>query len=256
MAEQLIISISGVRGIVGENLTVSIAAEYGCAFGTFLKDLSARRLEDRYASLNKKLSVCIGRDSRPSGQMLKSAVTAGLCSAGIDIIDLGIVSTPGVSVMVKDLGCVGGVIITASHNPVQYNGIKLLLDNGIAPPPDAAAQIRQYFSNRHFAHADSIHCGKITSNDQTDAVHITKVLALVDKKTIAAKNFRVVLDSINGAGGRVTQKMLAELGCIVSAINDEPTGLFAHTPEPLAENLRDLCKQVTAEKADLGKSVV
>jgi phosphomannomutase len=244
MAEQLIISISGVRGIVGENLTVSIAAEYGCAFGTFLKD--------RYASLNKKLSVCIGRDSRPSGQMLKSAVTAGLCSAGIDIIDLGIVSTPGVSVMVKDLGCVGGVIITASHNPVQYNGIKLLLDNGIAPPPDAAAQIRQYFSNRHFAHADSIHCGKITSNDQTDAVHITKVLALVDKKTIAAKNFRVVLDSVNGAGGRVAQKILAELGCIVSAINDEPTGLFAHTPEPLAENLRDLCKQVTAEKADLG----
>jgi phosphomannomutase len=154
--------------------------------------------------------------------------------------------------MVKDLGCVGGVIITASHNPVQYNGIKLLLDNGVAPPPDAAAQIRRYFSNRHFAHADSIHCGKITSNDQTDAVHITKVLALVDKKTIAAKNFRVVLDSVNGAGGRVAQKMLAELGCIVSAINDEPTGLFAHTPEPLAENLRDLCKQVTAEKADLG----
>ncbi len=254
MAEQLIISISGVRGIVGENLTASIAAEYGCAFGTFLKDLSARRLEDRYASLNKKLSVCIGRDSRPSGQMLKSAVTAGLCSVGIDVIDLGIVSTPGVSVMVKDLGCVGGVIITASHNPVQYNGIKLLLDNGIAPPPDAAAQIRQYFSNKHFALVSiRIHVGgKITSNDQTDAVHITKVLAIVDKKTIAAKNFRVVLDSVNGAGGRVTKKMLAELGCIVSAINDEPTGLFAHTPEPLAENLRDLCEQVTAEKADLG----
>jgi len=246
MAEQLIISISGVRGIVGENLTASIAAEYGCAFGTFLKD--------KYAARNHKLSVCIGRDSRPSGQMLKSAVTAGLCSVGIDVIDLGIVSTPGVSVMVRQLSCVGGVIITASHNPVQYNGIKLLLDNGVAPPPDAAEQIRQHFSNRPplLSSTRRRGGGKITSNDQTDTVHIAKVLAIVDKKTIATKKFRVVLDSVNGAGGRVVKKMLAELGCTVSAINDEPTGLFAHAPEPLAENLRDLCVVVKAKKADLG----
>lgn len=252
MAEKLIISISGVRGIIGENLTASIAADYGCVFGTFLKDLSAGRLGDKYAAVNRKLSVSIGRDSRPSGQMLKSAVTAGLCSVGIDVIDLGIVSTPGVSVMVTHIGCAGGVIVTASHNPVQYNGIKLLLSNGVAPPPDAAKQIREYFSNRHFTLADSIHCGKITSNDQTDAVHIDKVLAIIDKKTIAAKKFKVVLDSVNGAGGRVAKKMLAELGCTVSAINDEPTGLFAHTPEPLAENLKDLCKVVKAKNADLG----
>jgi phosphomannomutase len=252
MSEQLIISISGVRGIVGENLTASVAGEYGCAFGMFLKDLSAGRLGDKYAAENRKLSVCIGRDSRPSGQMLKSAATAGLCSVGIDIIDLGVVSTPGVSVMVRELGCAGGIIITASHNPVQYNGIKLLLNNGVAPPPDAAAQIREYFSNRRFTHADSIHCGKITPNDQTDAVHIAKVLAIIDKKTIAAKKFKAVLDSVNGAGGRVAKRMLAELGCTVSAINDEPTGLFAHTPEPLEENLKDLCEIVKAKKADLG----
>jgi len=246
MAEQLIISISGVRGIVGKNLTDSIAAEYGSAFGMFVKD--------RYAADNRRLSVCIGRDSRPSGQMLKSAVAGGLCSVGIDVIDLGIVSTPGVSVMVRQLGCVGGVVITASHNPVQYNGIKLLLDNGVAPPAGAAAQIRQYFSNKLplLSSTRRCGCGKITSNDQTDAVHIAKVLAIVDKKVIAAKKFKVVLDSVNGAGGRVVKRMLAELGCIVSAINDEPTGLFAHTPEPLAENLKDLCKQVMAEKADLG----
>jgi phosphomannomutase len=244
MAEQLIISISGVRGIVGENLTAPIAADYGCAFGTFLKD--------KHGSQDRKLSVCIGRDSRPSGQMLKSAVTEGLCSVGIDVIDLAVVSTPGVGVMVSQLGCVGGVVITASHNPVQYNGIKLLLDNGIAPPPDAAAQIRQYFFNKHFIPADSTHYGKVTSNDQTDATHIAKVLAIIDKKTIAEKNFKVVLDSVNGAGGRVAKKMLAELGCTVSAINDEPTGLFAHPPEPLAENLKDLCEVVKARNADLG----
>src|SRR4030042_1377808 len=97
MAEKLIISISGVRGIVGENLTASIASEYGCSFGTFLKN--------RIAGKNKKLSVCIGQDSRPSGQMLKSAVTAGLCAAGIDVVDLGLVTTPGVGIMVTELQC-------------------------------------------------------------------------------------------------------------------------------------------------------
>jgi phosphomannomutase len=256
MAEQLIISISGLRGIVGENLTDSIATDYGCAFGTFLK--SKHAIRDKKLSVcpvrGTKISngVCIGRDSRPSGRMLASAVTAGLCSVGIDVIDLGIVTTPGVSVMVSRLGCVGGVVITASHNPVQYNGIKLLLDNGMAPPADAAGQIRQFFFDRRFTLAESDHYGKVTSNDQTDAVHIAKVLTIVDKEKIAAKRYKVVLDCVNGAGGRVAKKMLAELGCAVSAINDEPTGLFARTPEPLAENLKDLCKVVKAKKADLG----
>ena len=260
MDEQLIVSISGVRGIVGENLTASVAADYGCAFGTFLKDLSAsrvedlpaRRMEDKLATKNQRLSVCIGRDTRPSGEMLKFAVIEGLSSVGIDVIDLGVVSTPGVSVMVRQLRCAGGVIITASHNPAQYNGIKVLLDNGVAPPADAAGQIKHHFLDRHFTVVDSTHRGKVTSNGTTDAVHIARVLAIINKKAIAAKEFKIVLDSVNGAGGRVAKKMLTELGCIVSAINDQPTGLFAHTPEPLAENLKDLCEIVKAEKADLG----
>ncbi len=239
----MIISISGMRGIVGENLTAAIAADYGRAFGTFLKENCVGR---------KKLSVCIGRDSRPSGQMLQSTVTAGLCSVGIDVIELGIVTTPGVGIMARHLGCSGGVIITASHNPIQYNGIKLLLGNGVAPPLEAAKQIKGYFSDKRFALVDSPDCGKVTSNEQTDDVHIAKVLATVDKKTIAGKKFKVVLDSVNGAGGRVTKKLLAELGCIVSAVNDEPTGLFAHTPEPTAENLKGLCKIVKTKKVDVG----
>jgi len=233
-----------MRGIVGENLTPSIAAEYGCAFGTFLKN---RRTDKK-----EKLSVCIGRDSRPSGQMLKSAVAAGLCDVGIDVTDLGVVTTPGVGIMVRQLGCAGGAVITASHNPAEYNGIKLLLAGGIAPPHNAAEQIRQYFSDKHFALVDSSDCGKVTSNEETDSIHIAKVLAIVDKKAIATKKLRVVLDSVNGAGGRVAKKMLTELGCEVVAINDEATGLFAHGPEPIAENLTGLCEAVKSKQAEVG----
>ena len=244
MSEQLIITISGMRGIVGENLNSAVAAEYGCAFGTYLKR--------RFAEKGSGLSVCIGRDTRPSGQMLQSAVMAGLSSVGIDVIDLGVVTTPGVSIMVRQLGCSGGVIITASHNPIQYNGIKLLLDNGVAPPPETAGQIRRHFFNKEFSLVDSRDCGKVTKNEKTDKTHIAKVLAIVDKKKIAAKKFKVVLDSVNGAGGRVTKKLLAELGCKVSAINEEPTGLFAHKPEPTAANLTDLCKAVKREQGQIG----
>ena len=233
-----------MRGIVGENLTAFIAEEYGCAFGTFLKNRNAGKKE--------KLSVCIGRDSRPSGEMLKTAVTEGLCKVGVGVIDLGLVTTPGVGIMVSELGCSGGVVVTASHNPSQYNGIKLLLENSVAPPPDAAEQIKQRFFDKQFALVDALDCGRAASNEQTDTVHISKVLAIVDKEAIGAKKFNVVLDSVNGAGGRVTKKLLSELGCVVTAINDEPTGVFAHFPEPTAENLTGLCEAVKTGQADIG----
>jgi phosphomannomutase len=244
MAEQLIISISGMRGIVGKNLTDAIAGDYGCAFGTFLRN--------RETTKGEELSVCIGRDSRPSGQTLKSAITEGLQAVGIDVIDLGMVTTPGVGIMTKELGCSGGIVVTASHNPAQYNGIKLLLDNGTAPPADASEQIKQYFLDKNFALADVSDHGKITSNGQTDTTHIAKVLAIVDEGTLAARRFKVALDSVNGAGGQVTKKMLAELGCEVVAINDEPTGVFAHVPEPTAENITSLCEVVKEGEAAIG----
>ena len=244
MAEQLIISVSGMRGVVDENLTVSIAADYGRAFGSFLKE--------GYKGAKENLSVCLGRDSRPSGQMLNSAVSEGLCSVGVDVIDLGIVTTPCVGIMVRELDCSGGVVITASHNPAKYNGIKLLLCNGIAPPPDAAEKIKQCFFDKRFTYADAVNFGKITCNEQTDDVHIARVLAIVDRETIAAKKFSVVLDSVNGAGGRITKNLLTELGCKVFAINDEPTGRFTHNPEPNTESLKDLCEEVKTKRADIG----
>jgi len=244
MAEKLMISISGLRGIVGENLTASVAEEYSCAFGTYL--------EHRTAGKKVKLSICIGRDSRQSGEMLETAVAKGLCKVGVNVIDLGLVTTPCVGIMVGELGCNGGVVITASHNPAQYNGIKLLLENSMAPPPDAAGQIKQLFFDKQFALVDSQDCGQVTSNERTDTIHIAKVLAIVDKETIAARKFNVVLDSANGAGGRITKKLLAELGCLVTVINDEPTGIFAHAPEPTAENLAGLCETVKNKRAEIG----
>ena len=242
MTEPLIISVSGMRGIIGHNLTALTAAEYGVAFGSFLQA----------ARPGNRLSVCIGMDSRPSGPMLKSAMTAGLADAGIDVIDLGLVTTPCVGISLRELGCAGGVVITASHNPIQYNGIKLLLDNGIAPSPETAAKIKRRFLDGNFTHADSIHSGKVTSDDQADDRHLTRVLSIIDREKIAACSYKVALDSVNGAGGRVTKKLLSALGCEISAINDEPTGLFAHTPEPTAENLRNFCRVVEEKDADIG----
>ncbi len=244
MVEQLIISVSGMRGIVGKNLTDSVVADYGRAFGTFLKE--------SYSEKKENFSVSIGRDSRPSGKQLFSSVAEGLCDVGINVIDLGIVTTPSVGIMLRELGCVGGLVITASHNPGQYNGIKLLLSNGVAPPSDAAKQIRQYYFDKRFGLVDSSDFGKVTSNEQADITHIGKVLAIIDRRAIAAKKFKVVLDSVNGAGGRITKLLLDELGCEVSAINDEPTGLFAHAPEPIAENLQELCDIIKTEGAEIG----
>jgi phosphomannomutase len=241
MAEQLIISISGMRGLVGVNLTADIAADYGRAFGTFLKTTNQGRL-----------SVCIGRDSRQSGDMFAAAVADGLCSVGIDVVRLGIVTTPGVGIMIRHLGCAGGVVITASHNPIEYNGIKLLLGNGIAPSAELAGRIRDIYFDKKFTLAKSADYGKITCCDSTDQVHLEKVLALVDGDKIATRGFKVVLDSVNGAGGRAGVKLLNALGCDVVAVNNEPTGIFAHTPEPTKENLTSLCEDVKTADADVG----
>jgi phosphomannomutase len=244
MAEELIISVSGLRGIVGSSLTAGIAADYGRAFGAFLRSGGDGK--------EGRLSVCAGRDTRPSGAPLQSALSEGLCSAGIDVIDLGIVTTPGVGIMVKELGCGGGVVVTASHNPAQYNGIKLLLGNSMAPSGASAAEVRRYFNDKNFVDIGASEYGKVNSNAQTDTVHTAKVLAIVDRDKIALRKFRVALDSVNGAGGRVTKRLLAGLGCEVVAINDEPTGVFAHTPEPTAQNVTTLCDVVREQKADIG----
>jgi phosphomannomutase len=243
MSDELIISISGVRGIVGQNLTEPIASTYGSAFGTFLR---------RSSPAGTKLTVCLGRDSRTTGPLLASAVTEGLTSVGVDVIDVGLVTTPTASIMTTHLKCAGGVMITASHNPIQYNGIKLFLNNGMTPPAEKAAQIRQIYSHRDLDLLEPKNRGSVVLNEQAYNVHIDKVLQIVDKDLIASKKYKVVLDTVNGAGAPVTKKLLAELGCETIAINDEPSGIFEHSPEPVAENLSALCEIVKAKKVDIG----
>jgi phosphomannomutase len=243
MTQELIISISGMRGLVGENLFPETAVAYGSAFAAFLRQRHVGKAS---------LSVAVGRDSRPSGQMIFSAVAAGLTACGVNVIDLGICTTPGVGIMLRHLGCDGGVIITASHNPTPYNGIKLLMENGIAPSPENASKIIQIYRDRVFPFCDALKCGQVTVNAQTSRVHMDKILPLIDKDLIAAKRFKVVLDSVNGAGGPSARMLLEELGCTVVPMNTEPNGLFAHTPEPTAENLTSLCNEVKHSAACIG----
>lgn len=243
MTQELIISISGMRGLIGENMFPETAAAYGAAFATFLTEHYQGR---------ETITVAVGRDSRPSGPMIYSAVTSGLTACGVNVIDVGICSTPGVGVALRQAGCAGGVVITASHNPTPYNGIKFLLDNGIAPPKDMAEKIIEIFHQKQLQFCDALHCGTITTNEQAGQHHVDKVLATVDKDAIAAKRFKVVLDSVNGAGGPEGVLLLEALGCEVVQMNIEPTGIFAHTPEPTAENLISLCQQVQKAGAVIG----
>ena len=239
----LIISVSGLRGIVGQSLTPQVAVEYGMAFGTFLQQQN---------SSTRKPKVCIGRDSRPSGAMLTAAIGSGLMATGCETIDLGIVTTPGVALITGYLNCAGGVVITASHNPIEWNGVKLLRNDGIAFPAEQVQEIQKIFYDKSFTLQDSLSVASTSNNSKTHAVHVDSVLQICDKTLIASKRFKVVLDSINGVGCVVTANLLSELGCEYIHLNNRPTGIFAHRPEPTAENLADLGPIVTKHSAVIG----
>ncbi len=239
----LIISISGVRGIIGESLTPAQAGEFGMAYGTFLRQTQPAE---------KPIKICIGRDSRPSGSMMAAALSSGLMAAGCETIDLGIVTTPGVALMVKHLSCAGGIVITASHNPIEWNGIKFIRDDGIAYPADQIKKIHELYYNKQFDLQPAQKVGQSSAESKTHAVHVDMTLQICDKTLIRSKRFKVVLDSINGAGCVVTANLLSELGCEVIHLNNRPTGFFAHTPEPTAENLAELGPEITKHHAAIG----
>ena len=237
---RLMISVSGVRGEVGQTLTPDVAAQFGAAFGTLL----AAEGPDR--------RVVVARDSRPSGPAMRHAVAAGLMSCGVDVTDLGIVTTPGAALMTRHLAAHGAVVITASHNPIQWNGMKFLRPDGIGLSVEQAAALKGIWEARRFAYAGPTVCGRESRDPYTHTRHVDAVLAIVDRNAIAARRFRVVLDSVNGAGGEATASLLGKLGCELVHLNGRPTGLFPHAPEPTAENLTDLCEQVPRHRAAVG----
>ncbi len=232
---RLMVGVSGVRGIVGEALTAEVAKKFGMVFG---------------AMLRPEQTIALGRDTRPSGTMLRKALVSGLTAAGVNVIDLGIVSTPGVAVMVKHLRADGGIVITASHNPAPYNGIKFMTSAGLNLPAEQAERLKKIWQNGEICICTVN--GRRRSSKQTHQVHVGAVCGVVDVEAIAGRKFKVVLDSINGAGCKGTALLLKILGCELVHINGEPTGQFAHEPEPVAANLAGLCEAVRQHRADIG----
>src|SRR5690554_246665 len=244
----LIKSISGIRGTiggnVGENLTPIDAVKFASAYGTFLKN-----------SLQKNtLTVVIGRDARISGPMIHQLVMQTLVSLGINVIDLGLSTTPTVEVAVPLEKADGGIILTASHNPKQWNALKLLNNKGEFLSGTEGALILEIAESDDFDFAEVDNLGTITEiNDYMDR-HIDEVLnlKLVDVEAVKSKKFKVVVDGVNSSGGIVIPALLKKMGVEVVELYCEPNGHFPHNPEPLKEHLKDICELVVKEQADFG----
>lgn len=243
----LIKSISGIRGTIGgeigTNLTPLDLVKFISSYSQWLKSQN----ED------KRLSVVVGRDARMSGDMVARIVTGTLMGCGIDVYDLGLATTPTTELAVTGLKADGGIILTASHNPKQWNALKLLNGEGEFLNDVAGKEILRLAEEENFTYEEVDLLGKI-EYCSFDKEHIDSVLKLklVDKEKVQSKGFKVVVDGINSVGGVVIPQLLEELGVEVIALNCEPTGNFAHNPEPLKENLTDICRMVKETGADMG----
>lgn len=235
---ELIKSTSGIRGVIGNGLDPVMTTAYGCAFGTFLK----------------KGKVIIGRDSRVSGPMITSAVTAGLVSVGIDVIDIGIVPTPTVEIAVKKMKASGGICVTASHNPGQWNALKFFSSSGEFITPAQYKKLDKIFCSGNYDYKAVGSLGQVTRQSNWIDQHIKLTLSVknINRAAIKKRKFKVVVDAINGAGSSALPRMLEKLGVKVIRINCKEDGNFVHEPEPIAKNLGQLCRAVKKNKADLG----
>ncbi|HCZ21953.1 MAG TPA: phosphoglucosamine mutase [Rikenellaceae bacterium] len=250
----LIKSISGIRGTIGgpcgEGLTPVDVVKFTYAYCDCLKRrVAAPRGGNKY-------KVVVGRDARISGEMVEQLVCGTLVSCGVDVVKCGFASTPTTELAVRFAGADGGIIITASHNPRQWNALKLLNENGEFLSAAQGKEILDLAERGDFIFASVDELGHIEEHDYTDE-HIDSVLSLeaVDAEAVRNAHFKVVLDSINSVGGIIMPRLLDRLGVECIVLNGEPTGDFAHNPEPLPANLVGLSSTVVSEKADLGISV-
>lgn len=250
----LIKSISGIRGTVGgpcgEGLTPVDIVKFTYAYCACL------RRRKPVPEKGGRYKVVVGRDARLSGEMVEQLVCGTLVACGVDVVKCGFASTPTTELAVKFASADGGIIITASHNPRQWNALKLLNEHGEFLTAAEGKAILDLADSGEFDFAPVDELGHITVHDFTDE-HIDSVLALeaVDADAIGKAGFKVVLDSVNSVGGIIMPRLLARLGVECIVLNGEPTGNFAHNPEPLPKNLTELSATVVREKADLGISV-
>lgn len=244
----LIKSISGIRGTIGgrpeDNLTPIDAVKFAAAYGAYMQTQSR---ED-------KMTIVIGRDARISGEMIQSLVMQTLVGMGIDIIDLGLSTTPTVEMAVVEKNADGGIILTASHNPKQWNALKLLDAKGEFLDAAAGETILSLAEAEDFTFAEVDDLGQVTQDDTAITAHIEAVLAhpLIDLAAIKAANFSAVVDGVNSTGGIALPPLLEALGVKCFQLYCDPTGHFPHNPEPLKEYLGDLAEEVVRKKADLG----
>ena len=244
----LIKSISGIRGTIGgkvdENLTPIDAVKFAAAYGSWLKGQADK----------EHVKVVIGRDARISGEMIQNLVQYTLIGLEIDVVNIGLSTTPTVEVAVPMEKADGGIILTASHNPKEWNALKLLNNKGEFVSDQDGKAILKIAQENDFSFATVDHLGKLTDDNRYIDLHIEKVLALplVAPEAIQKKKFRVVVDAVNSTGGIAIPRLLERLGVEVVKLYCEPNGHFPHNPEPLKEHLGDICKRVVEEKADFG----
>ena len=244
----LIKSISGIRGTIGgptgENLTPPDVVKFTTAY--------VRLIAQR--SPGKKLTIVVGRDARISGEMVSNLVEGTLLACGADVVNVGLCTTPGTEMAVITQKADGGIIITASHNPRQWNALKLLNSDGEFLNDAEGKQVLAMSEEEDYDYPMIDAIGHVLSREDFNEVHIHQVLdlPLVDIAAVRKRRFKVVVDAVNSVGGIVMPKLLRELGCEVVELNCDPTGEFAHNPEPLPQNLTEISKVIVREKADLG----
>lgn len=244
----LIKSISGIRGTIGghagDNLTPLDVVKFTTAY--------ARLIAER--NPGRKLTIVVGRDARISGEMVANLVEGTLLGCGVDVVNVGLCTTPGTELAVTAHKADGGIIITASHNPRQWNALKLLNGDGEFLSDAEGKRVLAMAEEEDYAYPEIDGIGHVVSRESYNERHIEQVLALplVDVEAVRARKFKVVVDAVNSVGGVVMPELLRRLGCEVVELNCEPTGEFAHNPEPLPQNLTEIAEIIVREKADLG----
>jgi phosphomannomutase len=232
----LIVSVSGIRGVIGRGLTPEAATAFAAALGT----------------MTEGGRIVLSRDGRPSGGMLRHAALAGLLAAGCEVHDLAVAATPTVGLAVRRLGARGGIQITASHNPAEWNGLKLFGPDGAVLSAADGQRIKALFDARSFRRAAWDEIGTVTECRKADDWHRERVLELVDVPKVRARQLRAFLDANGGAGGPLGRRLLESFQCRPVCVGCDADGYFAHEPEPIASNLRDVCPQVAAAGCDVG----
>jgi len=233
MKNKLQISVSGIRGIYPEFLTSDVVFTFGVVFGSYVK--------------TKRVFVC--RDTRASGDSLKGSMITGLLCTGKDVVDLGVTPTPEIGYIIEKIEPSSGAVITASHNPQDYNGIKFFSDKGVILNAEEGRKLLDIYHKRSLTVAKNP--GFVSFEDYTEQ-YFNGIYHTIDLERIRKRRFRVVVDVCQGVGALLSKKFLEGMGCDVTVINAEPAGIFSHNPEPLPENLKDLSRRVVEERADIG----